>query len=34
MFDRYHIVDERDLARAVVKRMGTVQAQSEPSTES
>ena len=37
MFDRYNIIDEADLARAVAKRFGandTVKRQSAPSTES
>jgi len=33
MFDRYNIIDEGDLARAVAKRYGTVAAQFGPSEE-
>jgi integrase len=33
MFDRYNVIDEGDLARAVAKRYGTVAAQFGPSQE-
>ncbi len=31
MFDRYNVIDERDLAQAVAKRFGKTPAQSESS---